>query len=311
MKDTYVFPRVQAIPQIGRASLSIDGRERLGYEFGEGASRPFLYPLVGPAGACLTRMGHPNPVGHEHHKSIWFGHQRVAGINFWEEKAGTDIRIRQRRVLAYQDGIDWGGLVAECDWWAHGRSILRQLLTIVLEPARDGGFALDLQSRFESADGVPVELGPTNFGFFGVRVAKTLSERFGGGTVIGAEGLQGESSLLGKPSRWVDYSGPIAPGKTEGICVMDHPSNPGHPVRWHVRGDGWLGPSFNRDSVYGVAKCHDLNLRYRLLVHAGRTDRDALDKAWNTFATTPPYEITPGRGGGLTSLCRSAVSTFL
>ncbi len=174
MKDSYVFPRIQAIPQIGRASLCIDGRERVGYEFGEGMSRPFLFPLVGPAGAHLTRMGHPNPVGHEHHKSVWFGHQNVAGINFWEEKAGTDIRIRHRRVVVYQDGAEWGGLVAEWDWWAQGRSLLRQELTIAIEPARDGGFALDLQSRFELTGQVPVELGRTNFGFLGVRLAKTM-----------------------------------------------------------------------------------------------------------------------------------------
>ena len=39
MTGTYAFPRVQVIPQIGRASLCIDGVERVGYEFGEGTSR--------------------------------------------------------------------------------------------------------------------------------------------------------------------------------------------------------------------------------------------------------------------------------
>ena len=45
------FPRIQVIPQIGRASLCIDGAERVGYEFGEGAARPFLFPVIGPSGA--------------------------------------------------------------------------------------------------------------------------------------------------------------------------------------------------------------------------------------------------------------------
>ncbi|MGO9470810.1 MAG: PmoA family protein [Isosphaeraceae bacterium] len=309
MKDSYVFPRVQAIPQVGRASLCIDGRERVGYEFGEGMSRPFLFPFIGPAGALLTRMGHPNPIGHEHHKSVWFGHQNVAGINFWEEKAGTDIRIRHRRVVVYQDGADWGGLVVEWDWWAQGRSLLRQELTIAIEPGRDGGFALDLQSRFESPGQIPVELGRTNFGFLGVRLAKTMSERYGGGTVIDAQGSRGAASSFGQPSRWIDHAGPVAPGKIEGICVMDHPSNADHPVAWHVRDDGWLGPSFNRESVYGVAKDHALALRYRLLVHAGRADRAALDHAWEAFAATPAYEIVPPRGQQLASLERRASST--
>ncbi|HEV3122019.1 MAG TPA: DUF6807 family protein, partial [Isosphaeraceae bacterium] len=163
MTSNFTFPRAQALPGIDRASLRIDGLERVGYEFGLGKARPFLFPVIGPSGAELTRMGHPNPVGHEHHKSVWFGHQKVGGVNFWEERAGTDIRVRHRRVVLYQEGADWGGLVAEIDWWAQGQALLRQRLVIGIEPQADGGFALDLQSRFNAADG-PVELGQTNFG---------------------------------------------------------------------------------------------------------------------------------------------------
>jgi hypothetical protein len=308
MTDSFVFPRVQAIPQVGRASLRLDGVERASYDFGEGGSRPFLFPLLGPAGANLTRLGHPNPIGHEHHKSIWFGHQNVAGVNFWEERSNTDIRIRHRCVRLYHDGSDWGGLVADLDWWAQGRSIMGQELTIVLEPARYNGFALDIQSRFESSAGVPVELGRTNFGFLGIRVAKTMSEQFGGGRLTDARGANGESAIFGKSSRWVDYSGPSAPGKVEGICVMDHPSNPNHPTRWHVRADGWIGPSFNQDSPYGLARDHPLALRYGLLVHSGYAEPEVLNPAWESFASTPAYEIVPVHDKEHASLRRREVS---
>ncbi|HEU5115345.1 MAG TPA: hypothetical protein VFT74_01575, partial [Isosphaeraceae bacterium] len=63
MPSDFDFPRVQVLPQIQRASFRLDGVERLGYEFAPGESRPFFYPLLGPSGAELTRMGHPNPVG--------------------------------------------------------------------------------------------------------------------------------------------------------------------------------------------------------------------------------------------------------
>ncbi len=49
MTNSYEFPRVQVIPQVGRASLRIDGIERAGYEFGDRAARPFLFPLIGPS----------------------------------------------------------------------------------------------------------------------------------------------------------------------------------------------------------------------------------------------------------------------
>ena len=245
MTGSSTFPRVQAIPGIGRASLCVDGVEPAGYEFAQGGTRPFIFPLIGPSGACLTRLGHPNPIGHEHHKSIWFGHESVAGMNFWEDQPSRDVRIRHRCVRLYHDGHDWGGLVADLDWWAQGRSHLHHELILVMEPARDGGFALDLQSRLESSGGEPVALGKTNFGFLGVRVAKTMAEQFGTGRVTNAQGSVGEPAVMGQPSNWVDYSGPSTPGKIEGLCFMDHPSNPGHPVRWHVRADGWMGASLS------------------------------------------------------------------
>ena len=292
---SFSYPKVEAIPQVDRASLRIDGVERAGFEFGQGGPRPFIYPVVGPSGALLTRMGHPNPVGHEHHRSVWFGHEKVDGTNFWAERPQTDIQVRHKRVFLYQDGNDWAGLVADSDWWAHGHAIMRQRLTLVLEPTADGGFALDLQSRFESV-GIPVPLDKTNFGFLGVRVAKTISEQFGSGRLTAADGTTGEPAIFGKAHRWVDYSGPSAPDKVEGICYMDHPENPRHPTHWHVRKDGWMEAAFNLAEPYGLATDHPLDLRYRLLIHDGPADRASLDRAWSTCAKTPAYAIIPANG---------------
>ena len=206
-------------------------------------------------------------------------------------------------------GATWGGLVAELDWWAHGRAVLRQELTIVIEPSKYNGYALDLQSRFESPDGSPVELGRTEFGFLGVQVAKTMSEQFGGGRLTDARGLRGETAIMGTASRWVDYSGPSTPGKIEGICVMDHPSNSNQPAHWDVRGDGWMGASFNRESTHGVARDHDLSLRYRLVVHAGYAEPNVLNPAWDAFARSPAYAISCPAGRGLAALIREETSS--
>src|SRR5690349_20694546 len=118
MTDPRSFPRVQILPEVGRASLRIDGVERAGYEFGQGQSRPFVYPLIGPSGTPMTRMGHPNPVGHEHHKSVWFGYHKVNGIDFWADPVQGDTQIRHRRVVSYQDGSAWGAMTAELEWWS-------------------------------------------------------------------------------------------------------------------------------------------------------------------------------------------------
>lgn len=302
----FVFPRCQAIPQLERASLRIDGREVVGYEFGIGDPRPCFVPVLGPSGHELTRIGHPNPVGHEHHRSVWFGHQFVDGINFWGEEPGKDVQVRHKRVLWYEDGPDWAAFAAEIDWYADGEIRLRQYLIAAVETiGNDGSYAFDLQTRFTSPpNGRPVSLDKTNFGGLGVRLAKTLSEQFGGGQLTSSEGKTGEDDIFETRNRWVDYSGPSAPGTIEGICYLDHPDNPRHPSHWHVRRDGWMSAAFFHPEGYGVAVDHPLDLRYRLFIHTGPANPEALDLAWHRFAETPPYEYNASDGGGFPSITR-------
>ncbi|MGH9162912.1 MAG: DUF6807 family protein, partial [Vicinamibacteraceae bacterium] len=63
------IPRVQAVPlPYHQVSFQRDGREIARYHFGPDLIRPFVYPIVGPSGHGLTRMGHPgNPDTHSHH----------------------------------------------------------------------------------------------------------------------------------------------------------------------------------------------------------------------------------------------------
>src|SRR5438874_232420 len=68
--------------------------------------------------------------------------------------------------------------------------------------------------------------GKTNFGFLAVRVAKNLSEHFGGGVLTNSEGAKSEPAIFGKQAKWMDYSGPVPNGHTEGITYFDHPTNP-------------------------------------------------------------------------------------
>lgn len=302
MPEPFDFPRVQAIPEIQRASLRLDGREVLAYEFAPGESRPFFYPLRGPSGAELTRMGHPNPVGHEHHKSIWFAHQKVIpgggdesqAVNFWEEPRDPGVRIRHERVWAYRDGDDFSALAADLAWMDHDKVLIRQHLIAALVPMHSG-YAIDLQSRFEAPSG-PITLGKTNFGFLGVRVAKTISEQFGGGRLTNDKGETGEGAIFGKTSRWVDYSGPSKPDVVEGIAILAHPSNPNSPTHWHVRRDGWFSPAFNLETPWGIAADHPLDLRYLLWVHSGAADIDAINLEWDGFAEGGPYVLQTGKG---------------
>jgi hypothetical protein len=57
---------------------------------------------MGPAGAPVTRLTHPHdPHTHNHHLSLWIGHEKIGGTNFW----GTNpSRIAFDHIKKIDDG---------------------------------------------------------------------------------------------------------------------------------------------------------------------------------------------------------------
>lgn len=257
-----------------RFSFAIHGREVTQWHFPTDVPRPFFYPVNGPFGQSLTRMGHPGAPSHDHHRSLWFGHADLFDLDFWSEN--TVCRIVQKQWYAIADGDDEATLAVELHWLdGHDpQSLVRQDLMASIRPGNaTGEWTLELQCDFR-ASGEGIEFRQSNFGIIGLRVAKSLSVIFGSGTITGASGEVGEANLFGKPNRWVDYSGPIALGtdgtpQMAGLTLIDHRQNLGHPTKWHVRDDGWVGPSLSRDKAVPITNDPPLSVRFLLHVHAG------------------------------------------
>src|SRR5262249_13774114 len=148
-------------------SFQVEGAERLRWHFGPDYPRPFFYPLVGPSGAALTRMGHPGAPDHDHHRSIWFAHAKVLGIDFWGDR--TAARIRRKAWKGLQDGEE--AAMAVSLGWSDGhdpRDLLEQEVIAALRPGPDGETFVEIQSTF-TPTAQTLELGQTNFGFLAVR----------------------------------------------------------------------------------------------------------------------------------------------
>jgi hypothetical protein len=239
--------------------------------------------MIGPSGLPLTRIGHPGAPNHDHHRSIWFAHEKVLGINFWGD--GTEARIRQTRWLAYVDGDDEARMAVELGWFdGHDpQPLILQEVIAAVAPADRGGLLLELQTSLRSV-AQSLELGVTNFGLLAVRVAKSISAVFGDGVLTGAGGQQTEKLLFGQPSAWIDYSGSIDVGVTEGITYFDHPENGNYPSKWHVRDDGWMGASICRDQPVLLTSDRPNRWRYLLHAHAGSVDVDQANEMASRFA---------------------------
>jgi hypothetical protein len=68
----FTVPPVQVVPQPDdQLSFQVEGAERVRWHFGGRYPRPFFFPLAGPSGRTLTRMGHPAAPDHDHHRSLW------------------------------------------------------------------------------------------------------------------------------------------------------------------------------------------------------------------------------------------------
>jgi hypothetical protein len=287
----FTFPKCEVVPLPDhQASFRIGGTERLRWHFGPSYPRPFLYPLVGPSGTPLTRMGHPGDPGHDHHRSVWFAHHKVLGIDFWGDN--SPARIRQTQWLCYKDGADEAVMAARLGWFdGHDpKALLDQELVVAVRPGPDGETFVELQATFRPT-AEALEFGKTNFGFLAVRVAKHLSAHFGGGTIANSAGATGEPAIFARPALWVDYSGPSPKGGSEGITYFDHPTNPGHPAKWHVREDGWMGAAVCIDGPVTTSRTKPLALRYLLHAHTGPANADRATAVLTEFAKRPAFEV--------------------
>jgi hypothetical protein len=306
-------PRMQAVPQPrDEVSFQRDGEEIARFRFAPDQRRPFVFPIIGPSGRSLTRMGHPHdPVSHSHHNSVWFSHQFVGGVDFWSDRGGRIVHVK---VLRFEDTDDIAFCETENAWLdKEGKPVLHDKRRVSVQPLADKEWLLllDLQLEARTAD---VTLGESPFGLIGVRMAKTIGVADGGGTIRNSEGGTDEAGCFRKPARWMDYSGPIAKVESgdrkpesdagtadatirnpqsairnpiiEGIALFDHPQNPNHPVPFHCRDDGWMGASLTFPGALTVKKGEPMRLRYALYVHAGMPAPAQIDAQWKAFAAT-------------------------
>ena len=280
------IPALQVLPHAhDQTAVEREGRELTRYHFGDDLRRPFLYPMNGPTGKSLTRMGHPHdPQSHSHHNSVWLTHHDVGGVDFWGDHGPGKGRITTKRVVRYEDSDDEALLHFEHAWQdGAGKILLDEQRILRIQPHDDGEWLLVLDISLTAHD-EPVTLGKTPFGLVGVRMAKTIGVHDGGGTIRNSSGGRDEAEVLWKQAKWVDYSGPITRDAAEGITLMDHPRNPNHPTFFHVRNDGWMGASLTYDQELLIEKQTPLELRYGLWVHRGVPEAARIDEVFAAFA---------------------------
>ncbi|MCI0684435.1 MAG: PmoA family protein [Gemmataceae bacterium] len=283
--QTKLVPDLQAVPQpYHQLSFQRDAQEITRLFFDPQLRRPFLFPIIGPSGRRLTRMGHPHdPEGHSHHNSVWISHHDVNGVTFWGDKGPGRI-VHQRIEKIADDGkASW--VITHHAWIDESKKktlLLERRRTHVQILDNPGEWLLILDVTLQAKE--DVVLGKTPFGPIGVRMAKTIGVHDGGGTIRNSSGQTNEKGVFWKRAKWVDYAGPVVDKTIEGITLFDHPDNPNHPSVFHVRDDGWMGASLTFEGPLKIAPSEPLHVRYGLYIHRGLPAHSELDRRWREFA---------------------------
>ncbi len=297
--------QVQIAPGPEKVRVEIGGRPFTDfYVAGAGLTKPYLHPLRAASGTYVTRMWpmenvpeeEKTPKDHLHQRGLWFGHEKVNGLDFWNIDASYTTPNRGTIVLRklgdVMSGQDRGSIAATFEWTdLAGRVLLTEsrVMTFYADPRlRIVDFDITLTPA------VKVTFGDAKDGAFGLRLRPALQEDHGSGHIVNSDGLSGEKGAWGKPANWCDYSGEIA-GEELGIAILDHPANPHHPVRWHVRGYGLfaanpfgLAAFTNDKSLDGsltVEPGQTLRYRYRVIIHPGDAKTADIAGLWQKYSS--------------------------
>lgn len=265
--------------------------------------KPIFWPVIGPNGKEVTRaypMREGNPderKDHHHHRSFWFTHGNVNGIDFWAESADAG-HIIQQEFLTVKGGAT--AVISTRNAWMStagkdGKKQCEDVRTFTFG-ADDDSWWVDCDIEVQATDG-KVVFGDTKEGSFGVRVAGTMKpDAKKGGVLINSEGQMGKDAW-GKRAAWVDYNGPVE-GEHVGIAILNHPSSFRYPTWWHARTYGLF--TANPFGLHHFERNNDLNgshtlqqgksfsLHHRVLFHKGDEKAGKVAEEFARYAKTTP-----------------------
>ena len=301
--------QVKITPGPEKVAIEINGQPSTDfYIAGPEVAKPYLWPLRAASGTYVTRMWPMEKVeeeagilkpDHPHQRGLWFAHASVNGLDFWNI-APLDQRpynqpdrgkIVLKKLGEVKSGKEKGTVAATFSWTNVKGDVLlteQRVTTFYADPSLriiDFDFTLTAVQK--------VTFGDEKDGAFGLRLRPILQEDKGTGHIANSDGAMAEKAAWGKPSNWCDYSGDIH-GEKVGIAILDHPANPGHPVRWHVRAYGLFAAnpfglavftgdkSQTKETVLEPGK--SLRYRYRLIVHPGDAESADIAGLWRKYS---------------------------
>lgn len=229
-----------------RVRVEIDGQLFTEY-ITKGGPFPYCYPVLAADGTQLNRdfpmkKTEGEEDDHPHHRSLWFTHGSVNGVDFWSESPRRGRIVNDSVTASTKDGV---GIIHSKNRWVQpdGTVACTDDTTLRFRAIPDGRL-IDFEVTIHATEDKPTVFGDTKEGAMAIRVAQWMTAPHDfkkakvetKGVIINDSG-QTQTAAWGKKSKWVDYHAE-KDGKTYGVAMFDNPQNPRHPTWWHVRDYG-------------------------------------------------------------------------
>ena len=283
-------------------SMKVLDGEKLVTEYRTDWKVPYLYPLMSPSGAIVSRHWPTDKSvpeeeqDHPHHRSIWMGHGLVNGADFWSFKDTKDAKIIHKGFSDKWSTKDGSvGFSANLEWNAEGKKLITEKRTFTFLKIDDKTSEIGIASALTADE--DIVFGDTKEGMIGFRMDRTLrlKGKEAKAHILNSEGLT-DNDTWGKRAKWVAYTGPDEKGEPVVAAFLDHPTSFRYPTNWHVRDYGLVAANpFGLHDFEGkkdqpelgnhtLKKGETLNFKYAIVVHHGDIKSVDLNKIWETFS---------------------------
>lgn len=294
---------IEITPEAERVVVKVDGELLTELHWTE-SPKPYFFPLLGPGGVPVTRNypmrtdAQDEEKDHPHHRSFWFTHGDVNGVDFWAEGPAKG-RVVQEKILEAKGGSEKGILRTANSWVsADGARVLTDERTLVVYRHPDGRL-FDFIVAMTAPAGHDVTFGDTKEGTMALRLAESMrlapNKHYAGkptGHILQDTGVQ-DGATWGKRAAWTAYTGPVE-RTTMTVTIFDHPTNPRHPTWWHVRDYGLFAANpfgvhdFEKKAA-GTGKLvvkagETLTFRYRFFIQNGKAESAKLGELFHAFS---------------------------
>ena len=251
---------------------------------GQYARAHYLHPVYSLHNTVLTE---DFPEDHLHHRGIfWAWHQNFVGDKSvgdawaledfsWEVRAATAEQRPDARVL--HTDVSW-----KSPLWLDGQGaqqpFVREKTDITVHKSAQNYRIIDFRIELQALeDSLMIGGSEDEKGYSGFSWRIPLPEDLSFMSEQGKVTPQNEAIPAGP---WMNISGDLdgRPGR-EGVAVISHPANPGHPHPWILRSSGSMqNAAFPGREKFLIAQDAPLVLRYRLIVYDGTLPDDLIHR---------------------------------